>query len=125
MILAAITIALLPAPACNDPFAHSRCKYTKIQVLNTDRTFEAEIQNWTCKSEVTIGKPAQQVIVRLIDHENEGLSEGVFSISGKHIVTANWTDPTHLEIKCEDVQDSEIAAKLESWGGVTITYILK
>jgi hypothetical protein len=113
------------ATSCNDPFAHSRCKYAKILVPNTERNFEAEIQNWTCKAEGMLGNPDQQAIVRVIDNQQDGLSQGVFSISGKHLVTARWIDPTHLEIKCEDVQGSVVGTKLDNWGGVTITYLLQ
>lgn len=94
-------------------------------VANTDGNFVAEIQNWTCKAEGMLGNPDQQVIVRLIDNQQEGLSQGVFAISGKHVVTARWIDPIHLEIKCEDVGDSSIDTKVESWSGVIITYALR
>lgn len=123
-IVATLTVSLLAlflAAACSP----SHCGYTKIPVTSPDRNFQAEIQNWTCRSEMAIGKPDKQAIVRLIDVQNDGLSEGVFSIAGKHVVTAQWIDATHLEIKCEDVQGNTIEKKLESWNGITISYVLR
>lgn len=127
-IIALLALTIYPiagATSCNDPFAHSRCRYAKSMVANKGGNFVAEIQNWLCKSEGMLGNPDQQVVVRLIDNQQDGLSQGVFALSGKHVVTANWIDSTHLEIKCEDVGDGSIGTKVESWSGVTITYQLR
>lgn len=63
--------------------------------------------------------------VRIRDYQQMGVSEGVFSINGKHKINVVWRDDTNLVIDCYDVQGSSIVTRQKKWGQIDISYNLK
>jgi len=120
-ILLPIVLGLWFVSACDDPFEHSRCKWSIIfsRVPSPDQLLRAEVQGWSCKEEADKITMMQVEVGRTNDFGSSGT---VFSTGGKYSIKTSWLGPRQLLIECDGKPPNVENKKEDHWKEVKISY---
>jgi hypothetical protein len=91
---------------------HSPCTAYPNNQVSPDGKGRIETRYWVCKRGIFSQERYTTVDVGIIKWG--GLSDRVFRIENKHVVTARWIDPNHVVLICHDVNGDRIDEKQES-----------